>query len=723
MSYPKEIKHGVPEINLPYPKTVKELIFSFYEISGDEGDPRKIAKCLECEDEICMISGSNVYSSYTSGLTCHLQKHTEQWTTYLELLKDCLTPDNKSVNEHYQAMSRVYKGHTNREEYGIRECDRNYNMNRRNCADIFYIRRDCEVLKNKLSAEYQNAKMFAYLHPYTNRNVPLFDLIGTKHPSAKLNRSYKKSKCLVDNDGDITLDLEKLFCENVCFFDPSFYDDCHLQHTGDISIFGDENFQARFQGFKQEIEKYPEFQINKSFNSDVLKDKTLIEHDTTAVREMNRLLKIILSILVVYKTTINEKISQMVDHGMDNNLRKPELGVQLWGPKCENLDKEEDESVLYSESEFSTFLHVNNEDCPAYDNPSVDKSKTANFHNNIAFYPCNFGCCLQRCSCTPCNDDQGRYQEPNSFKCDDHNPDHPEMFDEDDDLAIKRRKYFHAGSKKPIFKRPKNHTELCPPKIKLAGMKKECKKCRTILDDHRRNHHILHHVCQICCHMERMSKVSFNLTCYLCLRLFKNKYRLADHMLTHDDDNPFFCVACKKGFTRKFTYEQHILSNHSDSKEDHVCSSCKINFSSSANLNRHIKTKHQTTQEDYSCNLCDKKFKRHDTLFRHERVDHNLKRNETIIPGINDEKDCFKCNFCDEIFSYKFTLKRHIEDIHAMKTYSCNMCAKTFKRKDELQIHIQVHNVTLNRIVCEICREEFPGKPQLREHRLKIHEN
>ena len=94
---------------------------------------------------------------------------------------------------------------------------------------------------------------------------------------------------------NITLDLERLFCDHVCFFDPELYDNCTFKHTGNIEIFSKSEYQNRFRGFKQEIEKYPEFQNNKSFNVDILLEAEIIEYDKTAVREMNRLLKISIS--------------------------------------------------------------------------------------------------------------------------------------------------------------------------------------------------------------------------------------------------------------------------------------------------------------------------------------------------------------------------------------------------------------------------------------------
>ena len=117
-------------------------------------------------------------------------------------------------------------------------------------------------------------------------------------------------------------------------------------------------------------------------------------------------------------------------------------------------------------------------------------------------------------------------------------PTHPEMFDESEDFSIPRRQYVEFKPDIPTFKRPKNDKFLCPPKIKLAQMKKSCVRCERIFDDHITNHHILHHVCHICSHMKRLSEISFKLTCHICFKKFKDKYSLAGHLQVHNDDNP-----------------------------------------------------------------------------------------------------------------------------------------------------------------------------------------
>ena len=141
---------------------------------------------------------------------------------------------------------------------------------------------------------------------------------------------------------------------------------------GNISIFINLHYQERFEGFKNEIEQYPELQYNKTFDYNLLENTDIIEQDKRAICEMNRLLKILISLVIIHKLTINEKLRQLLNIGVDNDrLQKPNLGIQLWGPKVEILDNSG--LVSIPDSEYSTFQHVNISECPAY----TDNAKKA----------------------------------------------------------------------------------------------------------------------------------------------------------------------------------------------------------------------------------------------------------------------------------------------------------------------------------------------------------
>jgi hypothetical protein len=697
MSYRPSIKNKAPQINLPHPKHNKDLIYAYFDIDSEDASPRKNAKCKLCKSEIEIVVGSDVYSSYTSGMNWHLRKHPSQWQDYLDALGKTIKPDEKSMFQHYQSMDRVNVNY-NKEEASrkFQEANRNYDLNKKikNCAGVRYLPRDCEVLKGKLPdhAKYDIADILRHLHQFTNRNVHIFELMGTMHENAPLRANYKMSKCLVDNDEDITKDLERLLCTNMCFFDPKLYGEC--DHQGDISLFSDEEYQNRFPGFKEEIEKFPDFQVDKSFDSEILKQVRKVEHDKTAVVEMRRMLLIILTLVSCQKKKFKEKIEQIVDSKTgEDNIRKSDFGVFMWGPKVTDIEAnvEEDASISVDEKVFYTHVHRNNEECPAYNDRKKAVYKEVFFDDGQAYYPCNIGGCCRGCPCIPCNSQE--YKEPNSFKCPHHNPDHPEMFYEEEDIALERREYFNPYTLAPIFERPKFHKNKCPPKIKFAKMKKICKHCVKIFDDHRQHHHVLHDACQLCNHMNSSSEVSFGLTCHLCFKTYVNKYRLAHHMKSHEKENPAFsCEICDTIYTRKCNLDEHVKLYHSEKREVFLCETCKATFSCDSSLRRHIKTKHSDTNKEFNCNSCDKTFNRHDNLLKHVASAHNTKRNTFILPGINDEVNNFQCLYCEKKYTQKFSLIRHIESKHSDKEYyHCNMCDKSFKRRDVLQVHQQTH--------------------------------
>ena len=714
MAYPSYLKSYAPQINLPYPKRVKSLIFDFYEITDKDIYE---AKCKECKKLIFVMKGCHVSSSVTSGLTFHLRKHPDLFQEYLDKLKCTVAPDNKSIHDHFKARKSVYSRQTNKfdSDRQYEECERNFHLNPKNCAGVKYVQRDIEIFRNNTNYSSQNKRILEYLHKFTNRNIPV-------------NQLKERCNSIIENDEDIVLDLERLFCPNVCFFDPKYYDDCSYKHYGDFEIFAQIEFQSKFEGFLSEIELYPEFQEDKSFNIQLLKESERIENENDSTLEMNRLLKIILSILVVYKPKIKEKFQALFSMGLtENGLLKPPLGVQLWGPSFKDFDIDVnlDASEKIPEKEFSTFRHVKDKDCPSYTDNSKKLNETARFIGGKAYYPCNFSSCLETCVCIPCQN-PNEFSEKDSFSCPDHKIDHPEMFDESEDFSIPRRQYVEFKPDIPIFKRPKNDKFLCPPKIKLAQMKKSCVRCERIFDDHITNHHILHHVCHICSHMKRLSEISFKLTCHICFKKFKDKYSLAGHLQVHNDDNPNYCNECQKGFSSKFNYNNHKLAIHDEKKEEFGCDQCEKTFTSKSNLKRHKETKHVEFQTHFDCQECGKTFVRNDTLRRHTRTEHNDVGNRIILPGVNSEEEPFACYICDKVYKDKNSVIRHIERVHSKITFDCNVCQKQFSRNDTLQLHmIQTHNTERRqvRIICEVCRQEFPGKQELREHRLQYHKD
>jgi hypothetical protein len=234
--YPDHWKHRAPQINLPFYKT-DDSILKLY-ITDKLCGPRRVAICKECEKKFEYIYGSNAFSSYTSTLNCHLQEHTKQFQLYLNSVAENVTPDVKTKFEHYMHMEngRILSKQESDKRYD--EIRRNEKLTAENVIGSKYIENDYNYFQNNWNKDGENASMLEYIYHFTNRNVSIPELIGTWHVGANFKK-YRRYKCLIENDGNITLDLERLFCENTCFLDPENYDSCPNNHTGDISIFGE----------------------------------------------------------------------------------------------------------------------------------------------------------------------------------------------------------------------------------------------------------------------------------------------------------------------------------------------------------------------------------------------------------------------------------------------------------------------------------------------------
>ena len=699
LKYPKHYKYRAPQINLPYKQT-DPSIFYFYSLRDDDHHPTKTASCNVCGKEFEVIPGSNVYSSYTVSLKFHLQLHKEQWLDYLDCLKTKMAPDTKTKFEHFLRMEQrvcIPEFIADKKSQEIREHE--YFV-KKNVVGKPYMERDHFYLKNRKSNLYgavtdgENCVLLEYIYKFTNRNVSLIELLGDKYQSANLQKKYKRYKCLTENIGNIVLDLERLFCENMCFFDPVNYDQCPYEHKGDIAIFSDTKYQQRFPQLIEELEKYPEFIVHKTFDHNLLKQVKRVENDNHALVEMNRLLRIILALVHIKKEIIGEKIANIVRDGTgEDKLIKPSLVLQRWGPWYQDPDDDKDVWICrdFEQSMFSTYQHVNDEDCPGFG--AAEKLYTVPFcgeHGKV-YYPCNVGGCARGCECEVCN----MWAGDEVVNCPDHHPDHPRMYNSKEDIVIHRRIYFEPTHKWPRFERPIS-PKHGPSELKLAGMKRKCIVCRQVVRDHLENHHSvkLHEeFCEICAHLQLLSGNSFALTCYICMKKFESKYRLQDHLNVHSTHNKYNCFECNQKFTTSFTYERHISENHTEVKV-FECNFCEQKFSLERNLHRHITNSHEMGENPFKCNLCDKTFQRNDTLLKHERVIHNINKQRLILKGVNDINENFKCSQCEKVFKLKDKLKRHSETVHSQELdqYLCEICKKIFNRKDNLKKHQKTHS-------------------------------
>ena len=109
------------------------------------------------------------------------------------------------------------------------------------------------------------------------------------------------------------------------------------------------------------------------------------------------------------------------------------------------------------------------------------------------------------------------------------------------------------------------------------------------------------------------------------------------------------------------------------------------------------------------CHLCQKNFS---SVYK-------LKTHLKIHEGKLD----FKCSACLKKFVSVFALNKH--NLTHEKSFQCDICEKTFSRKDNLQIHIQNHlvksqvvqsNNMIVEFICSFCHQHFMSKSDLLNH-------
>ena len=135
------------------------------------------------------------------------------------------------------------------------------------------------------------------------------------------------------------------------------------------------------------------------------------------------------------------------------------------------------------------------------------------------------------------------------------------------------------------------------------------------------------------------------------------------------------------------------------------CNICDKTLSTKPALNRH-KLCHEEPQ--FSCMDCKKKFRTQWLLKRH------------MISHTKDTKHI--CAVCGARFASSYNLHRHEETLHLhLKSFKCDLCEKTFKRKEYLSDHILAHSGEKTH-KCSTCGKSYSVKRYLKKQPCKAPE-
>ncbi|XP_023230681.1 zinc finger protein 91-like [Centruroides sculpturatus] len=162
--------------------------------------------------------------------------------------------------------------------------------------------------------------------------------------------------------------------------------------------------------------------------------------------------------------------------------------------------------------------------------------------------------------------------------------------------------------------------------------------------------------------------------CQHCVQQFSN-----DEKKIHE------CIECKQIFQSKLHLDVHLRSHTGE--KPFPCDICGKNFSQSGNLTIHKRT--HSKERPFKCSCGYATTRKFHLLSHVKRLHPNAIASDIITIPRKESKD-HKCNKCGRSFPWLSTLTKHLISHEKSRPFSCDICKKTYKHKNDLKTHMKI---------------------------------
>ncbi|XP_055852306.1 zinc finger protein 91 isoform X1 [Episyrphus balteatus] len=192
--------------------------------------------------------------------------------------------------------------------------------------------------------------------------------------------------------------------------------------------------------------------------------------------------------------------------------------------------------------------------------------------------------------------------------------------------------------------------------------------------------------------------------CQICCQNFNRKFKIFEHQRTDHqwEELPYECNRCGSKYVCEKIYQLHLQNDCENNEKQFKCKTCPMKFAWKENLKNHEKYMHDQNPampKKHHCDICGKSFLWVKDLTRHQKTHQT-----------EDEK--FECTWCFRVFMRRDNLKVHMKvhqnathillpDIYYLarpngaKLAQCKLCDQQYTNISDLAEHIQNGHIKL----------------------------